>query len=72
MAHLAELVVGKPQLADSLSVAGVDPHDIAILEHSLTVLLLLEVPIAALQVAGLLGLRRSGTAREEQHHHQDE
>src|SRR5581483_9720287 len=55
---LTYLVVRERELADRLRIVGVDPQRIPVLDHRLAVLLLLEVSIAALQVARLLGLRR--------------
>ena len=65
LTHLAGLVVGEAELANGVSVVLLDAKGVAVLEGGLAILLQLEVPISALEVASLLGLRRTGTSRDQ-------
>src|SRR6266852_7149962 len=63
LGDLAELVVRQGQLPNGLGVIPVDAERIAILDHRLAVLLPLEVSVATLEIARLLGLRRARASR---------
>src|SRR4029453_9117879 len=60
--ELAELEVGEAELLDRVGVARVEPEGVPVLDDGLPVLLLLEVLIAAFEMARLFRLRRPSTS----------
>jgi hypothetical protein len=49
--------VGQPKLADSLRIVGIEAEGIPVFDNRLPKLLPLEISIAALEIARLLGFR---------------